>query len=49
MAYGMSYTWSKNFSDYVDNLTGGSTPANAYNYSLERSYSPFDVTHRFVG
>ena len=32
----------------MDNLTGGTTPANAYNYSLERSYSPFDVTHRFV-
>ena len=45
----MSYTWSKNFSDFVDNLTGGSTPANAYDYSLERSFSPFDVTHRFVG
>src|SRR6185437_9518573 len=28
LAYGLSYTWSKNFSDYVDNLTGGSTPAN---------------------
>jgi hypothetical protein len=49
LSYGISYTWSHNFSDYVDNLTGGSTPANAYNYSLERSNSPFDVTHRFVG
>ena len=49
IAYGLSYTWSHNFSDYVDNLTGGSTPANAYNYSLERSNSPFDVRHRFVG
>ena len=49
IGYGLSYTWSKNFSDYVDNLTGGSTPANAYNYSLERSFSPFDTTHRFVG
>lgn len=49
LAYGISYTFSKNFSDYVDNLTGGSTPAYAYNYSLERSYSPFDTTHRFVG
>jgi hypothetical protein len=48
LGFGISYTWSKNFSDYVDNLTGGSTPANAYNYSLERSFSPFDVTHRFV-
>jgi hypothetical protein len=49
IGYGLSYTWSKNFSDFVDNLTGGSTPANAYNYSLERSFSPFDTTHRFVG
>jgi hypothetical protein len=49
LSYGLSYTFSKNFSDYVDNLTGGSTPADAYNYSLERSFSPFDVTHRFVG
>jgi Carboxypeptidase regulatory-like domain/TonB dependent receptor-like, beta-barrel len=48
LSYGISYTWSHNFSDYVDNLTGGSTPASAYNYSLERSNSPFDVTHRFV-
>ena len=38
LAYGISYTFSKNFSDFVDNLTGGSTPANAYNYSLERSF-----------
>ena len=48
LTYGISYTYSKNFADFVDNLTGGSTPANAYNYSLERSFSPFDVTHRFV-
>lgn len=48
LAYGVSYTFSKNLADFVDNLTGGSTPTNAYNYSLERSYSPFDVTHRFV-
>jgi hypothetical protein len=47
-AYGVSYTFSKNLADFVDNLTGGSTPMNAYNYSLERSYSPFDVTHRFI-
>jgi hypothetical protein len=49
IGYGLSYTWSKNLADFVDNLTGGSTPADAYNYSLERSYSPFDTTHRFVG
>jgi Carboxypeptidase regulatory-like domain len=48
LSYGVSYTWSHNFSDFVDNLTGGSTPANAYNYSLERSNSPFDQRHRFV-
>ncbi|MFZ0589861.1 MAG: TonB-dependent receptor [Bryobacteraceae bacterium] len=49
LSYGLSYTFSKNFSDYVDNLTGTPEPAYAYNYSLERSYSPFDTTHRFVG
>jgi hypothetical protein len=48
LAYGVSYTWSHNIADFVDNLTGGSTPAYAYNYSLERGNSPFDVTHRFV-
>ncbi len=48
LSYGLSYTWSHNFADFVDNLTGGSTPANAYNYSLERSNSPFDQRHRFV-
>jgi hypothetical protein len=49
LAFGISYTFSRNFSDFVDNLTGGSTPQNAYNYSLERGFSPFDTTHRFVG
>jgi hypothetical protein len=48
LSYGVSYTWSHNFADFVDNLTGGSTPASAYNYSLERSNSPFDVRHRFI-
>jgi hypothetical protein len=48
LSFGVSYTLSHNFSDYVDNLTGGSTPANAYDYSLERSNSPFDVRHKFV-
>ena len=48
LSYGVSYTFSKNFADFVDNLTGGSTPQNAYDYSLERGFSPFDVTHRFV-
>lgn len=46
--YQVSYTFSKNFSNYVDNLTGGSTPEYSYNYNLERSFSPFDQTHRFV-
>ena len=27
MAYGVSYTWSHNIADYVDNLTGGGVPA----------------------
>ncbi len=49
LSYGISYTWSHNFSDFVDNLTGGSTPANAYDYALERGNSPFDQRHRFVG
>jgi hypothetical protein len=48
LAYGVSYTWSHNIANFVDNLTGGSTPADAYNYALERGNSPFDVTHRFV-
>jgi hypothetical protein len=48
LQYQVSYTFSKNFSNYVDNLTGGSTPEYAYNYNLERSYSPFDQMHRFV-
>jgi hypothetical protein len=49
LGFGISYTFSKNLANFVDNLTGGSTPAYAYNYNLERSYSPFDETHRFVG
>jgi hypothetical protein len=48
LGYQISYTWSHNMSDYVDNLTGGSTPQNAYNYSQEMSNSPFDQRHRFV-
>ena len=49
LAYGISYTWSQNFSDFVDNLTGGSTPPNAYNYSLERGFSPFDRNASLCG
>ena len=48
IGFQISYTWSKNLADFVDNLTGGSTPANAYEYSLEKSYSPFDISHLFV-
>ncbi|HXM95115.1 MAG TPA: TonB-dependent receptor [Candidatus Dormibacteraeota bacterium] len=48
MAYGVSYTWSHNISDFVDNLTGGAFPQNAYNYAAERGDSMFDVRHRFV-
>ena len=48
LAYGVSYTFSKNLANFVDNLTNTSLPQNAYNYSLERSYSPFDQQHRFV-
>ena len=48
LSYGVNYTFSKNFANFVDNLTGTSLPQNAYNYRAERSYSPFDQTHRFV-
>jgi hypothetical protein len=49
LMYQVSYTWSHNMADFVDNLTGGSTPQNAYNYAQEMSNSPQDVRHRFVG
>ena len=49
LSYGLDYTWSHSTSDFVDNLTGGSTPQNAYNYGAERSNSPFNVGRRFVG
>jgi hypothetical protein len=49
LMYLMSYTWSHNMADFVDNLTGGSTPQNAYDYAHEMSNSPQDVRHRFVG
>jgi hypothetical protein len=48
LGYQISYTWSHAFSNFVDNLTGGSTPQNAYDYAHEKSNSPFDQTHRFV-
>jgi hypothetical protein len=49
MSYGASYTWSHLISNYVDNLTGGALPQNAFNYSAERGDSMFDVRQRFVG
>jgi hypothetical protein len=49
LMYQISYTWSHNMADFVDNLTGGSTPQNAYDYSHEMSNSAQDVRHRFVG
>jgi len=48
VSYQLSYTWSHALSDFADNLTAGSTPQNAYDYSHERSNSPFDQRHRFV-
>ncbi len=49
MAYGVSYTWSHNIANFIDNLTGGAFPQNSYNYGAERGDSMFDVRHRFVG
>ena len=49
VSYGVSYTWSHNIADFVDNLTGGAFPQNAYNYAAERGDSMFDVRHRIVG
>jgi len=49
LSYGLSYTWSHNIADYVDNLTGGALPQNSYNYAAERGDSMFDVRHRVVG
>lgn len=46
--YQVSYTWAHAMADLVDNLTGNSTPQNAYDYAHERSNSPFDQTQRFV-
>jgi hypothetical protein len=49
LMYSISYSFSHNMADYVDNLTGGSTPQNAYNYAHEMSYSQQDVRNRAVG
>ena len=48
LMYTVSYTWSHNMADFVDNLTGGDTPQNAHNYGFEMSNSEQDVRHRFV-
>ncbi|HEX4021520.1 MAG TPA: TonB-dependent receptor [Acidobacteriaceae bacterium] len=48
LMYHISYTWSHNMADFVDNLTGGSTPQNAYDYAHEMSNSAQDVRSRFV-
>ncbi len=48
ISYGVSYTWSHNISDYVDNLTGTAFPQNSYDYAAERGDSMFDVRQRFV-
>jgi hypothetical protein len=48
LGYQISYTWAHNMANFVDNLTGGSTPQNAYDYAHEKSNSPFDQRHRFV-
>lgn len=49
LMYNVSYTWSHNMADFVDNLTGGDTPQNAHDYAHEMSNSLQDVRHRFVG
>ncbi|HYK49510.1 MAG TPA: hypothetical protein VEU94_07270, partial [Terriglobales bacterium] len=48
ISYGVSYTWSHNIADYVDNLTGTAFPQNSYDYGAERGDSMFDVRQRLV-
>jgi len=48
LMYQVSYTWSHNLADYVDNLTGDAFPQNAYDYYHEFSNSQQDVRNRFV-
>jgi Carboxypeptidase regulatory-like domain/TonB dependent receptor len=48
LAYSVSYTWSHNMANFVDNLTGGDTPQNAHDYAHEMSNSFQDVRHRFA-
>jgi hypothetical protein len=49
LAFDVNYTWSHNLANFVDNLTGGAFPQNAYNYGNEMSNSILDVENRFVG
>jgi carboxypeptidase family protein/TonB-dependent receptor-like protein len=49
LMFNLSYTWSHNMADFVDNLTGGDTPQDAHNYAHEMSNSFQDVRHRFTG
>lgn len=49
LMYQLGYTWSHNMADFVDNLTGASTPQNAYDYGHEMSNADQDVRHRFTG
>jgi Carboxypeptidase regulatory-like domain/TonB dependent receptor len=49
LAYQVSYTFSHNLADYVDNLTGNAFPQNAYDYEHEMSNSQQDVRSRLVG
>lgn len=49
LMYQISYTWSHNMADFVDNLTGGAFPQNAYDYAHEMSNSAEDVRSRFTG
>ena len=48
LMYTVSYTWSHNMADFVDNLTGADTPQDAHNYGFEMSNSEQDVRQRFV-
>jgi hypothetical protein len=48
LMYNISYTWSHNMGDFVDNLTGGDTPQDAHNYAHEMSNSYQDVRDRFA-
>jgi hypothetical protein len=48
LMYTVSYTWSHNMADFVDNLTGADTPQDAHNYGHEMSNSEQDVRHRFA-